>query len=190
VAHQSKFVGKKYGYLTILSIAKYRSTILHVLTKCDCGNEGIYVLENMERGKVHSCGCLKNKYSLTSNKKLKERILSLIDIQGECWIWKGMYRYINKRFYPFVNAYGSQFNPTRWFAREEGEDINVNWCYVTQCGTEKCVNPYHHAKVSRSNIKKAIKKEIKSEYLKRRESGNIQDVPREQTCGKNKCGEA
>ena len=189
MAHQNKFIGKRYGYLEIVSIAKYRGSTLHVLTKCDCGKEGIYILESIERGKVTSCGCVKDKNSITYKKKLKERLLSLIKIEGECWVWQGMYRYINHHFYPFFNSCDSQYNPTRWFAREEGEETNINFCYVRQCETEKCVNPYHHVKVSRSNIKKAHKREIKSEYIKRRESGNIQPLSRKQTCGKNECGE-
>lgn len=169
MAHPKSFIGKKFGYLTIKAVAKYRGTILHVECACDCGQTGTYVLENIERGKISSCGCQKVPGSYTFNENVRKKIESLIEVDGECWLWKGMYRTVNNRFYPFINSHGKQYNPVRWFARRQGDDININWNYVRQCDCDTCVNPDHHAKVSRGNIKKALNKEIKSEYIKRRE---------------------
>lgn len=167
MAHQSNFIGKKYSHLTIKSMAKYRGTVLHVSAICDCGFEGVYILENIERGKIKSCGCMKKRGSKVFEENVKNRIESLIEISGECWIWNGHYRIINGRFYPYLNSHKIQYNPIRWFYEQSGKETHKNWCFVRQCESEKCVNPDHHVMVMRKNLKKATTKEIQSEYIKR-----------------------
>jgi len=170
MAHPNNFIGKKYGHLTIKAIAKYRTSTLYVECECDCGKSGIFKLESLKSGKIQSCGCIKVPYSSTFEENVRKRIESLIEVQGECWIWKGLYRMINNRFYPFFNSHRKQYNPVRWFAEQQGEVVHRNWNFIRQCENEKCVNPDHHVKVAKCNVKKALKKEIKCAYLKRRES--------------------
>ncbi len=163
--HIKELIGKKYGFLTITRLAKSIDGLLHVFCKCECGIEGSYILENIERGKIISCGCIKDRNSLLFFKLFKRKLWSLIDIKGECWVWKGPKRK-DLYFRPYVHYQNKQYNPIRWFAEEMGEEVHGNWAFITQCDTPCCVNPTHAVKVGLSNMKKAINKEIKGEYLR------------------------
>lgn len=165
--HIKELIGKKYGFLTITGLAKHRERVLHVICECECGISASYILENIERGKIKSCGCMNDSNSPLFLKMFKEKLWSLIDKHEDCWIWKGGHRQ-SKYFSPWINFKNKQYNPVRFFAEEQGEDVHGNWAFVRQCNTPLCVNPSHHVKVSRDNIKKAITKEIKGEYLRNR----------------------
>lgn len=165
MAHHKSFIGKRFGYLVVISLAKYRNSVIHVIAKCDCGFEGVYVLENIERGKITSCGCIKQR-GVVYSKIVDERVMENIEVCGECLIWKGGFRKNNYKT-PYLNCYGTQINPVKYLEGGDWKTSNRNIVYVRQCDTPLCVNPEHNSKVSRGNIKKALKKEIKCEYLKR-----------------------
>lgn len=169
MAHQRDFIGKKYGHITILSLAKYKDRVLYVLARCDCGIENVYILEDIERGKIKSCGCMKHKDSPIFAENVDKRIKDLIEINGECWIWKGLYRK-NQYQTPYVNIHGLQINPVKYLANDDWKAPNRNLLYICQCETPLCVNPDHHVRVGRSEIHKALKKEVLCEYLKRKQS--------------------
>ena len=166
MAHQSHFIGKRYEYLVIQSVAKYQGTCLHVMVKCDCGVLFSAILENIERGKIISCGCIKDKNSPLFAEKVRKRIESMIEVDQDCWIWGGLYR---DAYYkaPYVNVCGIQINPVKYFSADDWRKPNRNILYVRQCHNDLCVNPTHHARVTRNNLHKAKNREIKCEYLER-----------------------
>jgi hypothetical protein len=53
----SEFIGKTYGYLTILEDLGNPVRDRAVLAKCICGIVKGYLLLNIKRGKSYSCGC-------------------------------------------------------------------------------------------------------------------------------------
>jgi hypothetical protein len=60
----TKYIGKKFGKLTILEIIPYHKDddkIIRTKAKClcDCGNEKIITLDHIKRGSTSSCGCLR-----------------------------------------------------------------------------------------------------------------------------------
>jgi hypothetical protein len=64
----SVYIGVKYNFLTIESIERINSK-LYVSAKCDCGNNGTYMLVKLKDGHTKSCGCLHKKVmsSILSN---------------------------------------------------------------------------------------------------------------------------
>ena len=59
----TKFIGQKYGYLTVLDFYKIKySTILKC--RCDCGNFKDVLRESLTRGLTRSCGCFKENNRL------------------------------------------------------------------------------------------------------------------------------
>lgn len=163
--HIKELIGKKYGFLTITMLAKSIDGRLYVKCECECGTIASYILENIERGKIISCGCIKDSTSPLFLKMFKKKLWSYIEINGECWIWKGPRR---KDMYarPYINYHRKQYNPTAWFACESGAPLERGWAFVMQCDTKGCVNPAHAVKVTIKDMTKAITKEIKGEYLR------------------------
>lgn len=54
----SKYIGKKYGKLTILEIYQYgKRNFKKCKCQCDCGNITEVYLSNLKRGFTKSCGC-------------------------------------------------------------------------------------------------------------------------------------
>lgn len=39
------------------------------LCRCDCGNEGIVIVENLKHGRSRSCGCLRDELARERGKK-------------------------------------------------------------------------------------------------------------------------
>lgn len=56
-----KYIGKRYGHWTVLSIDVDNKDVFHnyVVAKCDCGNENIVPLEALIKGESTSCGHLR-----------------------------------------------------------------------------------------------------------------------------------
>ncbi|MFC2577691.1 MAG: hypothetical protein ACFNQH_01375, partial [Veillonella parvula] len=53
----NKYVGNRYGRLTIVKRVENVNNKITFLCKCDCGNEVIAKLHNLTRGHIISCGC-------------------------------------------------------------------------------------------------------------------------------------
>lgn len=61
------YVGKTFGYLTVLEYAGKRRGLHHWRCQCKCGKICEVGQTNLQKGKTKSCGCI-------SNEKLRERL--------------------------------------------------------------------------------------------------------------------
>lgn len=69
-ADLTNYIGKKFGFLTILSQEKSQNFLARVLCKCDCGKIKNINWASIKYGKSKSCGCqtrLKTKISRTKH---------------------------------------------------------------------------------------------------------------------------
>lgn len=53
-----KYIGRRFGHLTVLEYAGKRSGLHQWRCLCDCGNETVVGQTNLQSGKTKSCGCL------------------------------------------------------------------------------------------------------------------------------------
>lgn len=143
MAHAKDFIGRRHGNLMISEFAGWKEGKQLWKCKCDCGNNLICNIENLERGKIKSCGCMKDSQSMVFVANAEKRILGLIDKQEDCWLWKGLKR-CGKRFYPYCNFHGEQFHPVRFFKKMMGQECPPKRELIKKCYTPNCVNPDHY----------------------------------------------
>lgn len=63
-------VGKRFGRLVVVEkVGTDKWRRLHVLCKCDCGNEKLVFASNLRQGQTKSCGCLRAE----NMKKVRKR---------------------------------------------------------------------------------------------------------------------
>lgn len=150
MARSSEWIGKKYGYLTIerLSGKKKNEYILECL--CDCGKRIQCPKNNLFRGKLKSCGCMKIQDSVVALEEAKKRIFSLITIENNCWLWKGG---IRENGVCYITYFCKQMNPVKFFYELENGKVGVNWCFKRKCQTKTCVNPDHHILTNVSRLR-------------------------------------
>lgn len=146
MARASDYIGKKFGFLTIVKFAGWQNFQRLWKCQCECGKEIIIHGENMERKKIVSCGCAKKRGSVVYNKEAEARILSHIEIYEDHWIWKGGVRKGGKTFYTTYMC--KQLNPVKYFYEKEHGQTPVNWYFKRTCQERKCVNPDHHVLIS------------------------------------------
>lgn len=158
MAHLRDFIGKRFGNLTIIEFGGWRNSERFWKCRCDCGLELIIQGENMERGKIKSCGCMNNPSSPVFLMNAEKRLLSLIDKIGACWIWKGLKRK-DKGFYPYLNFNHEQLHPVRFFKKMIGQECPKNWTFKRICHSKECVNPDHYELKSISRIRQDNLKE-------------------------------
>jgi hypothetical protein len=53
-----ELIGKKFGLLTVLSLAYKVKSFQHYVCKCQCGNESVVRVDNLHMGHTISCGCI------------------------------------------------------------------------------------------------------------------------------------
>jgi len=58
---EEKYIGKKYGRLTITDIIRKNNRLTHFRCKCDCGNETVVTSPALLGGGTISCGCYKSE---------------------------------------------------------------------------------------------------------------------------------
>jgi len=76
-------IGKKYGGLIIISLAKSVKNRTYVNCLCDCGKEKVFRLNALKTGNTKSCGNCRG-YTV------EERFMSYIDIVNDnTWLWTG-----------------------------------------------------------------------------------------------------
>ncbi len=74
----SKSIGKKYGQLTVLSLAFRKDSCSYVNCLCDCGNTCVRKLCRLNREIVKTCGKCPVKFKLMKHIKI---------IDSNTWIW-------------------------------------------------------------------------------------------------------
>ena len=80
----NKYIGKRYGRLTIISLNKKEPRFIgkdnptkngnnyYFNCKCDCGSEYVAKLCNLNRGHTKSCGCLQKETSIKNISKIQK----------------------------------------------------------------------------------------------------------------------
>lgn len=112
--------GLRFGKLTVISKAPYKHhkngrkrAAWNCL--CDCGNEKVVLTENLVNGHVSSCGCKKEKHSMSYS-----RLYS---------IWNGMKDRCNNPHHKFYSRYGGRGISV---CEDWQTDFNsfMNWSYA------------------------------------------------------------
>lgn len=71
----SSFIGEKFGNLKVVSlVGKDKWNKYKFLCRCDCGNESVAVIGNLQRGNTKSCGCMNARNFMQGNQYSKGRI--------------------------------------------------------------------------------------------------------------------
>ena len=60
--------GQQYGLLTLVSFVERKGSQVRWLCRCVCGNEGVYIIDNLKRNHTKSCGC-EQKISMSNRTK-------------------------------------------------------------------------------------------------------------------------
>lgn len=63
-------IGKKFGKLTIVSIAPSMKGYRMLVCRCDCGNPKTVKSSDMINGRVRSCGCLRQQIKTNRARRL------------------------------------------------------------------------------------------------------------------------
>lgn len=154
MAHLKDFIGKRLGNLTIIEFSGWKHGARFWKCQCDCGLTFIVHGENMERGKIKSCGCMRDPKSKVFIMNAEKKLLSLIEKEESCWIWKGNTRSdLGKGFYPYCNFNHEQLHPVKFFKKMLGEECPKNWTFKKKCYSKKCVNPAHYELTNVSRIR-------------------------------------
>lgn len=79
-----EMTGKKFGRLTVLKKAEYKTKArqAHWWCRCECGNELIVNGSSLRRGLTKSCGCLRDEYR-RKKKTPPRRAAQRIECNGE-----------------------------------------------------------------------------------------------------------
>ena len=150
MARISEFIGRKYENLTILSYeGKQRNEIIWKC-KCLCGKELLVPHNNLQRAKVLSCGCLRDKKSEAFKQRAIKRISKFIEVVNECWIWKGAKGSNNN---PYTSNANKQLNPVRFFYEVENPPLSNNHILKKKCATPDCINFKHYELITRSRLR-------------------------------------
>jgi hypothetical protein len=91
--------GKRFGRLTIISrapdkICKGNRKRIMWVCKCDCGNITIKNGDNIRKGNTSSCGCIKEKHSMSYSRLYR--------------IWHGMLERCNNKNHVYFDDYGGR----------------------------------------------------------------------------------
>ncbi len=78
-------VGRRFGRLTVVSIAPKRRKLSYLLCECSCGATNVEVyLGNLTQGKTNSCGCLRR--DMTALRNTTHAKSQLVEYQIWCHI--------------------------------------------------------------------------------------------------------
>lgn len=59
---KTNLIGKRFGNLVVAEMLYgYKNTQTYCRCKCDCGNESVVYIGNLQAGKSMSCGCMENQ---------------------------------------------------------------------------------------------------------------------------------
>ena len=82
--------GQKYNKYTLVEFDSRLKGEIYWLCKCDCGVEKVVNVRDVRRGKVKSCGCLKNRHiyeNLVGQKFNRYLVQSLNKIKNWTTYW-------------------------------------------------------------------------------------------------------
>lgn len=65
-----KYIGRRFGKITVMSILGYIDSVCHFDCLCDCGTRKTIKLSNIVNKKLKSCGCYTDEKNLNSAEKL------------------------------------------------------------------------------------------------------------------------
>ncbi len=89
----AEYIGKRFGYLTVVSFAGIHTSPGGTKRKmwkcrCDCGKEVVVAINNLKTGAQKSCGCWKRKHLIKMNTKHNGAVGGHEERLYQ--IWKGM----------------------------------------------------------------------------------------------------
>lgn len=146
-----KYIGRRFGHLTVLEYAGKRSGLHQWRCLCDCGNETVVGQTNLQSGKTKSCGCLQAETirdnlklvdgtSVTMLEAVKKHLMST-NTSGHTGVYfdkrsrKWGARITFKRKDYFLGSYDKIEDAVK--ARKRGEEMHddfLEWYYSEYCG--------------------------------------------------------
>lgn len=123
-----KYLGKKYGRLTVIGFSKKQKKGggWNWIVKCDCGNEKTVNPSDVKSGEIKSCGCFRNERSSERAKKFEHNVYKYRRLYG---IYNGVKRRcFNKKESRFKDYGGRGITMCEeWLNSENGFDKFVDW---------------------------------------------------------------
>ena len=137
-----KIVGQKFNMLTVLyEDGKSPNNSFTYTCRCDCGNERKNIpAYEVAKGRIKSCGCVNFSKRPDRKEILKNRILSRVEKNNDCWEWKG---YIARTGYAQMKLQKKIKLAHRLSYELFIGDIPENSLVLHKCDNRKCVNPDH-----------------------------------------------
>ncbi|HEY5870706.1 MAG TPA: HNH endonuclease signature motif containing protein [Candidatus Tectomicrobia bacterium] len=82
MSKMSDLVGQSFNLLSVMAFADVRNGRSYWVCICQCGEQSIVNGQDLKRGKIKSCGCLRAP-------SIEERFWNKVEKTSECWLWTG-----------------------------------------------------------------------------------------------------
>lgn len=102
---KEKYIGKRFGFLTVIDFYEMKNYRHYWRCLCDCGNEIIVRGQNLTNGNTQSCGCYHKKRASEANNHPKTHGLSNTRIY-HCW--QEMIKRCYTKTQMYYNDYGGR----------------------------------------------------------------------------------
>lgn len=146
--------GKVFGRLTAVEYAFTRNKRKYWKCECECGAEVLVQYYHLLNGHTKSCGCLKNKYSI-SNKRIFSIWSNMVDRckspgrkDSHCYFFKGIrvcdewLKYEAFESWALSNGYAGNLTIDRKDSDGNYEPSNCRWITIQEQQKNKSTNLY------------------------------------------------
>lgn len=144
--------GNVYGRLTAIGFSYKKNGREYWKCKCSCGNDKYVQYYHLLSGHTKSCGCLKNKHSIT-NKRIFSIWSNMIDRcknpnrkDSNCYFEKGIRvckewgKYESFESWALQNGYSDNLTIDRINSDGNYEPANCRWITIQEQQRNKCTN--------------------------------------------------